>query len=111
MSTALNDRLHQLRGTTCTGVDSVVYEERPADPTYSVGTIVSFSDTTRLSAQFWRLIKNGKPLVSIFDHRQKYGLPEPIDAIHVLEKRVARTDDYSRRDGRNDGRSVFRIRG
>ena len=88
MSTALNDRLHQLRGTKCSRVESLEYEERPADPAYSVGTVVTFSDSTRLSLQFWRLIKNGKPLVSIFDHQQKYGLPAPIDAIAMLKNEL-----------------------
>ena len=88
MSNALNGRLHQLRGAKCSSVESLEYEERPADPTYSVGTVVTFSDSTRLSLRFWRLIKNGKPLVSIFDHQQKYGLPEPIDAIAMLKKEL-----------------------
>lgn len=88
MSITFNDRLRQLRGSKCTGVDAVEYEERPADTIYAVGTVLGFEDGTRLSAQFWRLIKDRKPLVSIFDHRQKYGLPEPVDAIGMLEREV-----------------------
>jgi hypothetical protein len=81
----LAERLQQLSGAGCTTVAPVEDDEPGKDAIYAVGTAVSFSDGTRLSAQFWRLIKDRKPLVSIFDHRQKYGLPAPVDAIHMLE--------------------------
>ena len=33
---------------------------------------------------YWRVIEGGKSTISSFDHRQKYGLPERIDAIKAL---------------------------
>lgn len=88
MSIAFEERLAKLRGVECESIEAVEYEEPATDRLYSVGTSVRFGDGTRLSAQFWRLIKEGKPLVSIFDHRQRYGLPAPIDAIQVLEREL-----------------------
>jgi hypothetical protein len=77
-------RLAQLRGSTCAGVFAVEYEKPAGDAIYSVGTSIALADGTKLDAQFWRLTKMGRPLVSIFDHRQRYGLPAPIDAIGML---------------------------
>jgi hypothetical protein len=80
--------LAQLWGIHCEAVDAVEYDEGPKDTVDAVGTSLRFADGTKLQAQFWRLGKKGKPLVSIFDHRQKYGLPEPIDAIGVLKEEL-----------------------
>jgi len=76
----LTSRLAQLRGIKCESVRAVEYETPAPDDIYKVGTTILFTDNTRLAAQFWRLRKAGKPLVSIFDHRQRYGLPAPVDA-------------------------------
>jgi hypothetical protein len=77
-------RLAQLKGMKCEAVDAIEYEEPPTDTIYSVGTSIQFTDTTKLEAQFWRLTKEGSPLVSIFDHRQRNGLPAPVDAFHMM---------------------------
>jgi hypothetical protein len=86
-------RLAKLQGHSCESVSAVEYEEPATDAIYSTGTSVRFGDGTKVEAQFWRLIKQNRPLVSIFDHRQRYGLPEPVDAIsllrsHLVGKRV-----------------------
>jgi hypothetical protein len=47
-----------------------------------------FSNGSRLRAEYWRVIKNGKAGISSFDHRQKYGLPEPIDAVKELREQL-----------------------
>lgn len=47
-----------------------------------------FSNGSRLRAEYWRAIKEGKAGISSFDHRQKYGLPEPIDAIKELQEQL-----------------------
>ena len=39
-----------------------------------------FSDGSRIRANYWRIIRDGKAHTSSFDHQQKYGLPAPIDA-------------------------------
>jgi len=46
--------------------------------------LMVFSDGTRLRADYWRVIKGGRALISSFDHNQIYGLPEPINAIGAL---------------------------
>jgi hypothetical protein len=84
----LGDRLAQLHGVTCETVEAVEYETPATDSIYAVGTSLRFGDGTLLQAQFWRLTKAGKPLVSIFDHRQRYGLPEPVDAVRVMRSEL-----------------------
>jgi hypothetical protein len=46
---------------------------------------ISFSNGTKLRAEYWRLL-NRSPRLSSFDHGQQYGLPAPIDAIAELQK-------------------------
>jgi len=43
-----------------------------------------FSSGTRLGAEYWRLVVEGKAGISSFDHHQRYGLPAPIDAVNTL---------------------------
>lgn len=64
-------RLARLRGIAHEKVLAVEYKQPTTDTIYSVGTSVRFADGTKLDAQFWRLTKAGRPLVSIFDHRQR----------------------------------------
>ena len=59
-------RLAQLSGMKCEVVHAIDYEE-PADAIYSVGTSIEFTESTKLQAQFWRLKKKDRPLVSIFN--------------------------------------------
>jgi hypothetical protein len=79
----------QLRDTRCEGVEAEEYEEPGDEPIFSVGTSIRFIDGTRLRAQFWRLTKAGGPLVSIFDHRRRYGMPAPVDALRVIHDELA----------------------
>ena len=48
-----------------------------------------FADGTRLEAEYWRLIENGAAGYSSFDHQQKYGLPETIDAVEEVRNRLS----------------------
>ena len=41
---------------------------------------IKFSNGAVLNTYYWRLIQNGRAELSSFDHQQKYGLPESIDA-------------------------------
>jgi hypothetical protein len=50
-------------------VQAVEYEESHSDATESVSIAVAFTDGTRLRAEYWRVTKAGRPLVSSFDHR------------------------------------------
>jgi len=75
----------RLKGMKCEAVDAIEYEEpAAADTIYSVGTSIHFTDSTKLTAQFWRLTKEGSPFVSIFDHRQRYGLPAQVDTFRMM---------------------------
>lgn len=47
----------------------------------------SFSDGTRITVECpWRILRDAKILLSSEDHRQKYGLPAPIDAVADARK-------------------------
>ena len=59
-----------------------------------------FGNGSRLRAEYWRVIKNGKAGLSSFDHNQQYGLPAPIDAIKQLQEQL---QDKTVRDARLDG--------
>ena len=83
------DRLARLRGVKCEAVEAEEYETPASEPIFAVGTSVRFVDGTKLRAQFWRLTKAGSPLVSIFDHRRRYGVPAPIDALRVIHDELA----------------------
>lgn len=48
-----------------------------------------FADGTRLQAEYWRLIEDGRASVSSFDHQQKYGLPAVIDAVQELQEKLS----------------------
>jgi hypothetical protein len=102
--------LARLKGMKCEAVDAIEYEV-PAADIYSVGTSSQFTDSTKLKAQFWRLTKEGSPLVSIFDHHQRYGLPAPVDAFHVMRDELCRQRSLGRRDGQDDGRPPLPVRG
>lgn len=54
--------------------------------------LITFADSTVLAAAYWRLIKDGKAIISSFDHQQKYGLPAPIDAIRELQNGLNNSD-------------------
>ncbi|MGW0181254.1 hypothetical protein [Nocardia sp. NPDC003345] len=87
--TEFSDRLARWCGVRCEQVRAVEYRTPSTESIFSVGTTLEFGDGTVLDAQFWRLTKNGRPEVSIFDHRRRYGLPAPIDAVDVLRAELA----------------------
>jgi hypothetical protein len=104
-------RLAQLRGINCEGVH-FEHETTPETETnYWVRTSIQFSDKTQLRAQFWRLIKAGRPLVSIFDHRQQYGLPAPIDALQVANDELRGKELLEAAMDRTTGDLHFRFDG
>ena len=95
----------------CTAVHAIEYEEPAADAIYSVGASIQFTDDTKLEAQFWRLRKNGIPLVSIFDHRQRYGLPAPIDALRLLRDELVGKEVFDAVMDKTTGDLCFRVDG
>jgi hypothetical protein len=61
-------------------VSIAVAADNIPDEEGTAAVVVTFSDGTVLKAQYWRLIQDGRALLSSFDHQKKYGLPVPIDA-------------------------------
>src|SRR5258706_4831783 len=47
-----------------------------------------FANGTKLQADYWRIIVDGKAGISSFDHQQQYGLPAPIDAIREVQELI-----------------------
>jgi hypothetical protein len=62
-----------------------------------------FTDGSRLRTDYWRIIFDGKNRRSSFDHKQKYGLPAPIDAFaqiaEALDGRAVREAKWNARTG------------
>lgn len=83
MSTSINASLRKLTGCSVVVSDVDAYKE-PGTATVQL----LFSDGSRLRAEYWRLIIDGKERVSSFDDRQKYGLTAPINARRVLKKEL-----------------------
>jgi len=67
--------LASLKGTTVRTQDPERFPEPGIAPVE-----LYFSDGTRSRTDYWRIIRDGKVQTSSFDHKQKYGLPAPIDA-------------------------------
>ena len=72
---ALHKKLAELNNSVVT----VLPDDIP-DENGTAAIIIRFSDGTTIKAAYWRLIQDNCTRVSSFDHRQKYGLPVPIDA-------------------------------
>lgn len=85
MKKSLELSLAGLRGA---GI-SVAADDIP-DAEGTAAVVLKFSDGTVLKANYWRLIQNGRAQLSSFDHRQKYGLPTPIDAKREISALLAR---------------------
>ena len=49
---------------------------------------ILFADGSKLEAAYWRIAKDGKAVLSSFDHHQQYGLPAPLDAIQELQNQL-----------------------
>jgi hypothetical protein len=73
--TTFEQSLASLRNVSIT-----VAADNIPDAEGTASVVVKFSDGTVLKANYWRLIQDGRALLSSFDHRKKYGLSTPIDA-------------------------------
>jgi len=90
----MHQALDKLNNATVKVSDNNAYPENGA-----ASVIIEFSEGTMLRADYWRVIKDRKQLLSSFDHQQKYGLSNPIDAkaglqsaLHDLNVVEARLD-------------------
>jgi hypothetical protein len=61
-------------------VNIAVEGDNIPDAEGTASIIVKFSDGTILKAGYWRFVQNRLARLSSFDHKQKYGLSNPIDA-------------------------------
>lgn len=75
--------LRRLRGMSVQRVDA-------QDVSETAGAVVQlrFSDGSRLSSQYWRVVRDQRAGTSSFDHQQRYGLPAPINAIECLAEQL-----------------------
>jgi hypothetical protein len=63
----------------------VQVSELEVPPSFGTAPVqIIFAGGASLKADYWRLMQGGKALISSFDHNQKYGLPEPVNAIEEL---------------------------
>jgi len=90
--------LSLLKGTTV----KISNPERFPEP--GIATVeLYFSDGSRLRTNYWRIIFDGQNRTSSFDHRQKYGLPAPVDAFaqmaEILDRRNLREAKWDARTG------------
>lgn len=67
--------------------------------------VFAFDHDTHLAVEcLWRLIENGRVKCTSEDHRQWFGLPEPVDAAAEVNRRIAnqKVDDVKLRAGTLD---------
>jgi hypothetical protein len=74
--------LEKLKGCSAQVTDSNAYPPENGE----ASVVILFSDGTKLRADYWRVIKDGRASISSVDHKQQYGLPAPIDAVEALTK-------------------------
>jgi hypothetical protein len=77
----LEKSLSDLKGTSAVVSPGIGY---PEPGMASIDLL--FANGTRLEAEYWRLVNDGKAGISSFDHQQKYGLPAPINAVNTLRE-------------------------
>ena len=83
MKTAFEQNLAKLRNVSVAmAADNIPDEEGTA------AVVVKFSDGTVLKASYWRLIHDGRALLSSYDHQKKYGLPAAMDAKQEMSNRL-----------------------
>ncbi len=73
--------------------------------------ILTFAGGATLRAEYWRLLKNSLAVVSSFDHQQKYGLPQPVDARQDLRKALEGRQVVEARLDRQTGDLLFAFSG
>jgi hypothetical protein len=91
---------------------TVIVEEGNSYPEPGQASVfVRFSKGEWLRAEFWRVVEGDAPGVSSFDHKQKYGLPEPVDAVSVLQQKLDERRIEAARLERETGDLVFEFVG
>jgi hypothetical protein len=92
------DSLASLKGTTVRTSNPERFPEPGIAPVE-----LYFTDGSILRTDYWRIIFDDKNRTSSFDHKQKYGLPAPIDAFaqiaEALDGRAVREAKWNARTG------------
>lgn len=81
MADKLPKHLAALKGTT---VEVTKNFDSP-DLLDDASIVLTLANGIVLQTDYWRAITNKESALSSFDHKQKYGLPKPIDAIEELK--------------------------
>jgi hypothetical protein len=76
----LEQSLQKLEGCSAQVTESNAYPPEIGE----ASVVILFSDDTKLRADYWPVIKDGRASISNFDHKQQCGLPAPIDAVELL---------------------------
>jgi hypothetical protein len=101
MMKSFEENLAKLRNVSVAAVRASTEYNILDDNTASV--VVNFSDGTVLKTDYWRLIQDRRALLSNFDHKQKYGLPAPIDAkgqlSNLLEGKICQNVQFDSETG------------
>jgi len=72
---------------------------------------LTFAGGAELRMDYWRLLRHGLSVLSSFDHQQKYGLPQPVDAHADLEKALQGQEVVEARLDRQTGDLLFAFSG
>lgn len=84
-----------------------VYDTGIPDEAGSASITIEISNRTRLRMDYWRIVRNTSFNVSCFDHKQKYGLPAPIDARVEAEKELLSKEIMSAWMDKETGDLIF----
>jgi hypothetical protein len=106
MVKSFDKSLSDLAGTSVQVSEGASYPEPGA-----ASVDVLFSNGSRLRAEYWRMIKDGKAGRSSFDHLQKYGLPGPIDAVRDLREQLQDRTVTDARLNKETGDLIFKFSG
>lgn len=78
------DNAHGERLSELSGGSIVVRKDDTPEEFGQANISILFSDGAMLGACYWRMIGSDGTVLSSFDHQQRYGLPEPVDAKKLL---------------------------
>jgi hypothetical protein len=103
MSKNLEKSVQHLKGSSVQVSQNNAY---PPENGYD-SILLDFTEGTRLRADYWRVIKNRRALVSSFDHMKKYGLPAPINATDALKNELQGQSVTEARHDKETGDLLF----
>ncbi|MEP3321512.1 MAG: hypothetical protein ABJN40_10740 [Sneathiella sp.] len=98
----MNDGLKKELLNLCGGSVEIRANDIP-DEFGQASISILFPNDITLNACYWRMIKVNNTVISSFDHKQIYGLDEPIDAkemlIKILDNQILDKAELDRKSG------------